>query len=112
MTSTLCQSAALGRIIATWVVMIAELSGIIVETFLSMAERSATPFRKAGWPGLPHPDTVTLVLPGLDDAAGCVRLADLGAAPARITETAVVDRDVFLTAARMFRGKVIGFEES
>ena len=38
MTSTLCQSAALGRIIAPWLVMIAELFGIIVETILSMME--------------------------------------------------------------------------
>jgi len=114
MTSTLCQGAALGRIIAPWVVRIAELFGMIVNTILSMAENVSNTAhepgvrcRKAGWPGLP----AVLVPTGRDDAAGCVPLAGLGAAPARITETAGVDRDVFLSAARC-RGKVKGFEGS
>lgn len=37
MTSTLCQSAALARIIAIWLVMITELFVIIVKTILSLA---------------------------------------------------------------------------
>jgi len=52
MTGTLCQSAALGRIIATWVVKIAELFGIIVKTILSMVENAWC--REAGWPGVPR----------------------------------------------------------
>jgi hypothetical protein len=38
MTSTLCRSAALGLVIAQWVIKIAELFGIIVKTVLSMVE--------------------------------------------------------------------------
>jgi hypothetical protein len=37
MTSTLCQSAALGRIIAAWVMKVTELFAIIVKTILSRA---------------------------------------------------------------------------
>ena len=42
----------------------------------------------------------SLVPPGLDDAAGSVLLADIGAAPARITDNRRVDLDVALSAPR------------
>jgi hypothetical protein len=112
MTRTLCQSAALDRI-APWVVMIAGLFDIIIKTILSMAENAGNSLhepdvrcRKPGWRGIASsPD-----MAGLDDATGCVRLADLQAAPARTTETARVDRGVFLCSPDA-TGKVIGFEE-
>jgi hypothetical protein len=98
-------NSALGRIIALWVVKIAELLEIIIKTILSMVEKVSNTLnepgvwcRKAGWPIAP-PDMAMLVPPSLDDAAGCVLLADFGTTSARITETAGVDRDVFLPAA-------------
>ncbi|WP_119269030.1 hypothetical protein [Taklimakanibacter deserti] len=75
MTGTLCQSVALGCIIALWVVKIAKLFGIIVKTILSMVENVGDTLhepgvccRKAGWPGLlraiwpclSHPAVMTL----------------------------------------------------
>ena len=61
MTGTLCRSAALGCIIALWVMKIAELFGIIVKTILSMVEKIGDSLhepgvwcRKALWPGLPR----------------------------------------------------------
>jgi hypothetical protein len=62
MTSTLCQSVALGRIITPWVVKIAELFGIMVKTILSMVENFSNSLqeprvccRKVGWVGLLRP---------------------------------------------------------
>jgi hypothetical protein len=113
MTSTLCQSAALGRIIAPWLVNIAGLFGIIVKTILSMVKKVSNIlhepgacYRKAGWPWIASRGMAMLVLFGLVDAAGCVRLADLGAASARITETAGS------IATSYAGGKVIGSEAS
>jgi len=86
MTSTLCQSAALGRIIAPWVVKIAALFGIIVKTILSMVENVGSSLPESRVSGLAWRDMAMLVPPGLVDAAGCMLLSDLAAAAARITE--------------------------
>ena len=62
MTSTLCQSLSLGRIITLWVAQIAELFGIIIKTILTIVENVGDTLRepgvccrKAGWPGLSRP---------------------------------------------------------
>ena len=57
MTSTLCQSAALDRIIAPWTARIAELFSAIVETILAIAE--IVPLL-APRPGLSRPMTPKL----------------------------------------------------
>jgi hypothetical protein len=48
MTSTPCQSAALGRIIAPWAATIAEFFGIIVEIILANAENVRTTLHELG----------------------------------------------------------------
>ena len=97
-TSTLCQSAALGCIIA-------ELFGIIVKTILSMVENVSNILHEPGaCCRVASHDRAMLVPPGLDDVAGCVRLADLGAA--WITETARGDRDTFPPATAISRERL------
>jgi hypothetical protein len=57
MTSTLCQSAALARIIASWAAKIVEFFTIIVETVLTIAEIVRTALHEFGawlsWPMTP-----------------------------------------------------------
>ena len=105
MTSTLCQSTALGRIIA-------ELFGIIVRTILSMVENVSNTFHepgvccREGWmAGAASRDRSMIVPPGLDDVAGCVCLADPGAAPTWIAETARVRSRCLPVAAQMPAGR-------
>ena len=139
MTSTHCQSVALGRIITPWAVKIAEFFGTIVTLILTIVENVRTTghelgacCRKAGRrrmalrPGLSRPMMPKLKTIGRharlpspqpanpragsspswsrDDAAGYVLLADIGAAPARITDAA-------LSAPRC-RGKAHGFRSA
>jgi len=112
MTSTPCRSVALGRIIAPWAVKIAEFFGTIVKIILTIVENVrnslhelGTCCRKAGRrlmalrPGLSRPMMPKLKtmgrhtrVPTFDDAAGSVLLADIGVAPARITDAALVGK--------------------
>ena len=149
MLSTLCQSAAPGRILVPWAGKVPEFFGMIVETILMILEivcrtlhEQGAFCRKAGRrlmalrPGLSHPmmpklETrdrharlpglqppnsrarlmVILVPPRLNDAAGCVLLADIGAEPARITNKRRPDLDVSLSAPR-YLGQSHGFRRA
>jgi hypothetical protein len=139
MTSTHCQSVALGRIIAPWAVKIAEFFGTIVKIILTIVENVRNSLHELGAccrkarrrlialrPGLSRPMMPKLKTMGRharvpspqpatpragsspswsrDDAAGYVPLADIGAAPARITDAA-------LSAPRC-RGKAHGFRSA
>ena len=124
MTSTHCQSVALGRIIAPWAVKIVEFFGAIVEAIVAHAENVRNTLHELGAccrnagrgllalrPGLLRPMMPKLKTMGRharvpspqpanpragsspswsrDDAAGYVLLADIGAAPAWITDAAL-----------------------
>jgi hypothetical protein len=118
MTGTLCRSAALGCIIAPWVVKIAELFGIFVKTILSMVENVGNTLhepgvccRKTAWPGLPR-----AIWPCLSRPAS-LTLQDAGSLPPsgrrrRITETAGARSRHLPARSPMPWGKVKGFEET
>jgi hypothetical protein len=82
MTSTLCQSAALGRIIAAWVAKIVELFVVTAKIILSMVENVSNSLhepgvycRRTGVAGAASPDIAMLGLPAPDDASGCGLIA-------------------------------------
>lgn len=70
MIRTLCQSVALGRIIiALWLLMIAELFGIMVKAVLSLVGNVSNTL----------PDMAMLILSVRDGASGCVLLVGFAA---------------------------------
>jgi hypothetical protein len=81
MTSSLCEDAAPGRIIAPWMVKTAEFFGIMIKIILSLVENAGDTSHESGircrLVGAASPDMALLVPPGLDAAARCVRLADV-----------------------------------
>jgi hypothetical protein len=105
MTSTHGQSVALGRIIAPWAVKIAGFFGTIVKIILTIVENVGNSLHELGAccraagrrlmampklktmgrharlpsPQPANPRAVSSLPLGLDDAAGCVLLADIGA---------------------------------